>query len=200
MTTSPATRDQDLQLHRRLLDGDPVAPSDLAVAYLDHLVAYLARRNPSVDPAPRDTAAEDAIISLCKRPEVYSPDRMPLDRYLCMAAQRDLVNALARERRHTGHQAAWDAVEKSPTGGNKLRDDDADPVRILERQEEADERRRRWKSLVGTTSDALMVAFQYSYPTTRFQRSRVASRASTYSSSCMAAAGAMRPCVQLVSG
>lgn len=124
-------------LHQRLLDGDPVASSDLAVAYLDWLAAWLARTNPRDERHLCDTAAEDAILGLSKRPAAYDPERLGLEAYLRMAATRDLQNLRSRERRHSRHRADLDAVELSPDAGKYLWDEAGDPARIVERREEA---------------------------------------------------------------
>ena len=40
------TREQELELHQRLLAGDPVATSDLADAYIEHLMHWISERHP----------------------------------------------------------------------------------------------------------------------------------------------------------
>ncbi|HLH22128.1 MAG TPA: hypothetical protein VK066_06375 [Chloroflexota bacterium] len=125
-----------LALHQRLLDGDPVASSDLAGAYLDWLATWLTHVNPHDEPHMCNTAAEDAILGLIKRPEAYNPAKLGLEAYLRMAAKRDLQNLRSRERRHSQHRADLAAVELSPRAGKYLSDADEDPARIVERREE----------------------------------------------------------------
>lgn len=129
------SQDEALALHRRLLEGDPVASSDVAVAYLEPLARWLFRLNPRAERSECDTAAEDAILSWLKRPGAYDPVKMPLEAYLRMAAKRDLQNARHSERRHADRRADWGAVELSPTMGKHLMDVEADPARIVELQE-----------------------------------------------------------------
>lgn len=128
-------QDEGMKLIAALVAGDPVAPSDLAVAYLPPLSRRLARLNPRLDASQCDTAAEDAILDLIKRPRAYDPARMPLQAYLQMAAKRDLQNVQRAEARHAGRRAEWGAVELSRSRGNQLMDAEADPARIVELKE-----------------------------------------------------------------
>jgi len=129
-----------MAIWHRLVDGDPVAPSDLAVAYLDPLAGWLTASSPAIDPALCQTAAEDAILALITRPEAYHPERAALDTYLRVAARGDLKNAIDAETRRRSRTAAIDAVELSPAVRNRLHDDDADPARIVELAETVRER------------------------------------------------------------
>jgi hypothetical protein len=133
------SQDEASELHRRLLGRDPVAPSDVAAAYLEPLARWLARCHPQVDRSDCDTAAEDAILSLLKHPESYDRGGMLLEAYLRMAARRDLQNARRSEGRHAIRRADWGAVELSPFVGKYLMDADADPARIVELREMIEE-------------------------------------------------------------
>ncbi|HET8628271.1 MAG TPA: sigma factor [Thermomicrobiales bacterium] len=120
-------------LHARLLAGDPVAPAELAEAYLDHLAGWLQARNRGVrDPHLHDEAAEDALLALIKDPGSYDPARLGLTAYLHMSAQGDLRNLLAKERRRHVRQVDLTAVELSPARGKELWDTANDPARIVE--------------------------------------------------------------------
>lgn len=123
MPASLPTQAEALALHQRLLRDDPVAWNDVAWAYLDHLIAWLAPRNLSVPEDLRVTAAEDAVMSLCKRPASYDPARGELFPFLCMAAQRDLQNLLQKEKRHQG-AVSLESVEQSPQAGKYLGKED----------------------------------------------------------------------------
>lgn len=125
---------KEADLYQRLRDGDPLAPSDLAVAYLDDLADWLGARNPGADPHACQTAAEDALLSLMKNPASYKPELRGLTGYLRMAATGDLRNLLKSERRHTLRSTSFEAVELSGEAG-KLTQEDADPAVIAERRE-----------------------------------------------------------------
>ncbi|HEY7065728.1 MAG TPA: hypothetical protein VII06_29910 [Chloroflexota bacterium] len=149
------SQDQTIALHQRLLARDPVASSDLAVTYLDWLATWLTRVSPRDEPHLCNTAAEDAIMDLIKRPAAYNPGRLGLDAYLRMAAKRDLDNLRSRERRHTRRRVALDAVEHSPDAGKYLTDEDEDPARIVEQREEIMAKRTRAAPAVETATAGL---------------------------------------------
>ena len=126
-------------LHARLLAYDPVAPSDLAMAYFEPLTAWLEALYPRLYPHECATAAGDAIMALIKNPQSYKPERQrreSLLSYLRMSATAKLSNLLRAERRHGNRRANLDAVALSPVMGKYLGDEDADPARIVERREE----------------------------------------------------------------
>jgi hypothetical protein len=125
---------EEAELYERLRDGDPTAPSDLAVAYLDDLAGWLSAHNPGVDPHLCQSAAEDALLSLMKNPAAYKPELRGLTGYLRMAATGDLRNLLKSERRHTLRSVPFEDVELSGEAG-KLIQEDANPAVIVENRE-----------------------------------------------------------------
>lgn len=129
--TSPPADDEGRELYQRLVANDPLAPSDLAVAYLDHLTVWLSTRNPGVDPSVCATAAEDAILALIKNPASYNPDKLSLTAYLHMSAAGDLKNMLAAEYRLAGRRASLEAVEHSTEFGKLLGDESYDPQAVV---------------------------------------------------------------------
>jgi sigma-70-like protein len=140
MIPADATAAAHQELYRRLLDGDAVAPSDLAEAFLDQLAAELQRYNPQIDPHLCTEAAEDAILALIKNPRSYNPARgIALLGYLRMSAKGDLQNRQRKERRHADRRAGLEAVELAPAAGKCLQDGEADPLQILVRWEEIEE-------------------------------------------------------------
>lgn len=144
------TQEEALAVHQRLLVEDTLAPSDLAVAYLDPLAGWLRDRSPRSESGQCDSAAEDALLALIKNPSAYHPERGTLAGYLTMAAWRDLQNIQRSEQRHANHRADWGAVELSSTQGKYLQDVDMDPARIVERQEQIKEMaRERLPAAVG---------------------------------------------------
>ena len=134
---APSPADPGRALWERLVAGDdPTAPSDLAEAYLEPLATGLRRRYPGVDAAIPDTAAEEAILTLIRKPAAYKPGRQTLDVYLRMSAEGDLKNLLRSEERHRKRRADLEIVELSPSQGKYLWDEDADPASVVERAED----------------------------------------------------------------
>jgi DNA-directed RNA polymerase specialized sigma24 family protein len=111
-------------LLRRLRDGDPVAPSDFAAAYLDPLIAFLRATQRGVHEHALVTAAEDAVLSILRCPTVYVPSRSDLPTYLRMSALGDLRNLLERESRHHRQREDRDCVELPAEGGNDFPEDE----------------------------------------------------------------------------
>lgn len=111
--------DELLTLWRDLLaDGDSAGA--FAAAVLPPLEADLARRHWADDPADLVTAAGDAVLALIKRPGAYDPGRtVPLPKFLCVIAGRDLSNLRVREARHQKGRKSWDHVELSHPAGNE---------------------------------------------------------------------------------
>lgn len=130
-------------LHLRLLDQDPIAPADFAEAYFQPVAYSLMTRNSGVDSQLCYEAAGEAVLSLIKNPEIFRPDRGALDMFLRMSAQRDLLNLLAKERRHLLRRAPLEVVELAPTGRNVWQVDSNDPAAIIEQQVEAELRKAR---------------------------------------------------------
>jgi RNA polymerase sigma-70 factor (ECF subfamily) len=87
------------QIHRRLLDRDPIAPSELAETYLPLLIDHLKKKFKRISEHDVMQAAADAVLNYAERPERFDPARLDLEGYLTMSAQGDLLNALAKHRR-----------------------------------------------------------------------------------------------------
>jgi RNA polymerase sigma-70 factor (ECF subfamily) len=131
----PPSNDEATALLVRLRSGDPTAPSDLVVAYLDDLARWLQGRNPAVSAEECLTAAEDALLALIKNPTSFDPKRSSLLGYLRMSASGDLKNQWRAERRHVWRKTSLEDVELSPGEGKYLRDGEADPAQRLEVRE-----------------------------------------------------------------
>jgi DNA-directed RNA polymerase specialized sigma24 family protein len=111
-------------LHRRLAAGDPTATADFAAALLDPLVAYLWAGHPGTDDHLFYDAAIEALLSVMRNPAVYHPERAELPAFLRMAAKGDLLNLLAKERRHQDRREPADCVELEAVAGNSPPEDD----------------------------------------------------------------------------
>jgi DNA modification methylase len=100
------------ELHQRLLDGDLVAPQELAVAFLPAVIERLKQRFSRLDDdSLMLDAAADAILSYAERPSQYDPDRLRLLPYLVMSADGDLKNALRRQQRRAHRELPVAKVE-----------------------------------------------------------------------------------------
>jgi len=122
------TADVGAELLRRLAALDPLATTAFAEAYLAPLVAHLRANHPNADDHTRITAAEDAITSLFKKPERYTPGLRSLVGYLRMSAAGDLRNLLASEKRHHTRRENWDSVELDAAAGNSADGADDDDL------------------------------------------------------------------------
>lgn len=109
------------QIRQRLLEGDPTAPSELALAYLDRLVHRLHVRFPEVvDHDMLEDAAVDAILNYTEHPSRFNPSKSSLATYLEMSARGDLLNALDREARRRKREVPLEVVEQRGPGRNIL--------------------------------------------------------------------------------
>lgn len=132
--------DDAMRLYRRLLERDPVAPADFAVAFLKPLMAWLRRTNRAVDPVACEEAAGEAIVCFLNDPTKFDPQCLGVEAFLRMAAQRDLQNLLRKERRHQKNRRDWNVVERASPDGKYLgrEDDPSLPLQIVEaRQQQA---------------------------------------------------------------
>lgn len=107
------------QLHARLIQLDPLAPAEFAVAFLDELFRRLkARAASSSDETFLRDATTDALLDYIQHPTKYNPKKSALLTYLTMAAYRDLLNMFAKEKRRRRRELPLDIVEEIPDDGN----------------------------------------------------------------------------------
>jgi DNA-directed RNA polymerase specialized sigma subunit len=139
------TREEELILHRRLVDGDHVAPADLATTYLVPLIASLVKSNSRRVPREFiEEAAHVALMCLAKSPEKFDASQnraaLPLFAHLRRVAQRDVQNILRREKRHWRRRVSMEAVELPEFAGKYLgrNDDPSEPLQLREEAEKAD--------------------------------------------------------------
>ncbi len=104
MASSEDFDDFEQEIHRRLLDNDPTARSELAGKYLECLLDWLKHKFPSVDQELICNAATDTILDYTLYPSRFNPAKLSLFGYLKMSADRDLRNLLEKEKRKTEHQ------------------------------------------------------------------------------------------------
>jgi hypothetical protein len=123
MSASPSAcppPDRHQQLHQRLVDRDPTAPDDFAVAFLVPLITWLTEHNHAIQPDFIDEAAGRAILAVIHNPASYHPRDSTLEAYLRMSAQADLRNLLSCEARHRSRHERMEVVELSAEGGKYL--------------------------------------------------------------------------------
>lgn len=116
----------DLALHLQLVAGDKTASDECVVRWLPNLIRRLSSRNPVI--AARDeqliaAAALDTLFDYTLNPDKYDPERASLGYYLFNAAQRDLINALAREKTQRRDAISIHSVEFFLPGGNKFEEE-----------------------------------------------------------------------------
>lgn len=114
-------------LERLREPSDRVAAGAFSAEYFPGLVAWLCHRHPRADANLAHEAAGDALVGFLKDPGRYDAGRRSLVGYLRMAAERDLLNLLRRERRHfpkRRRRVELDGLAGKEIGSDLLRWDD----------------------------------------------------------------------------
>lgn len=109
-------RDFEYSIHRRLVERDPVATSELVEAYIEPLVRRLSGLFPRLDdPHFVHDAVVDALLNYIQHPERFDPIRGRLSAYLFMSARGDLLNKLKSESRRRTREVRLEDVEFHPS-------------------------------------------------------------------------------------
>lgn len=130
---TPASADE-LELHRRILDGDESAAGEVFARYMNWLVDALKARYPSVaryDETLVWDAVTDALFDYITRPHTYKPDLRGLKGFLYMAAYRDLLNAWRSVQPIVQHETSLDLLVElqAETGNSPIEEiDTTEPV------------------------------------------------------------------------
>ena len=141
-------KDWCADVHRRLVGEDPTASAELYKAIFSPLVGWLRVKGRTTDKELIRDAATDALVDYIKHPEKWNPGKATLVSYICMAADRDLLNALEKVQRIRKHEVLSADVEDEGFGRNVLSEDDGPAVDIdgllsaLERQVTSETDRR----------------------------------------------------------
>jgi DNA-directed RNA polymerase specialized sigma24 family protein len=121
----PGDAEHLLALHKRLLQGDRVAPEELAELLLERISAEVARQFPHTDIHLIYDGVADALLNYCAKPVCFDAARgVPLDRYLAQAAWRNVANSVRGEKRRRVREEKWaensdgKVVELHPSAGN----------------------------------------------------------------------------------
>jgi RNA polymerase sigma-70 factor (ECF subfamily) len=91
-------RDDDARLHKRLVDGDPLATTEIVQAYGEALLRALRRSMPRPEEELHDATVE-AMMKLFGRPELYDPSKGRLLSFLVAIAKHELLDKLRSRRR-----------------------------------------------------------------------------------------------------
>lgn len=111
-------------LHERLLSGDMTAPEEAARKYLPLIEAHVAARAWNIyhikDRELIWNATVDAVLlDYILHPARFDPSKSGLLGYLKRAAERDLINELAKNRRQQRGEDLYGDVEEGIRGRNK---------------------------------------------------------------------------------
>lgn len=113
-------KDWCVKAHSRLIGEDPTASADLYRAIFSPLVGWLHAKYRATDREPIRDATTDALVDYIKHPKKWDPIRGTLISYICMAADRDLQNALKKLQRRRKHEVLSADVEDEALDGNVL--------------------------------------------------------------------------------
>lgn len=120
---------QFLELHQRLLNGDRTASEEVASKLLSPLAKEIGRKFPRTDEQIVWDGVTDAILDYCARPDQFDAARgVPLDRFLSIAAWRNVANLLRGEvrrkvrERKVGQPEGESTVELGVAAGNLLQE------------------------------------------------------------------------------
>lgn len=89
------------EIHQLILKSDGLALSKLYVLYDKQLTFRLKKRFPKTSLTLIQEALNEALFGYFKNPFTYDPDKSSLLAFLDLAARRDLLNILQKEKKHT---------------------------------------------------------------------------------------------------
>jgi len=88
-----------IEIHGRILNGDPIAFAELCEQAIKALTATLMKTGLSTDEPLCQTVVHDLLLAYIEKPGKYDPNKLDLFPYLRMAAKADLKNAIDKEVR-----------------------------------------------------------------------------------------------------
>lgn len=129
--------DEGRALHAALFSADPTAPAAFADAFYGPLCAHLTRTYRYVSEDEAVSVAGNLIVALVQKPELYNPEKLPVDAFLRMAAGRKMSTTAERVGRRRRREIALDFVAEPPAARNEyMREDDgpswSDPRLVAE--------------------------------------------------------------------
>jgi len=126
MKASPA----EVGLHALILAGDSLALSKLYDSCGERIVGLLSsryRQTAAKDEALILAAVNEAFFGYHKNPATFDPEKGTLQRFLEVAAERDLLNLLAKEAKQGEKQNLPDDVELEVNFWNSIKKDQDGP-------------------------------------------------------------------------
>jgi RNA polymerase sigma-70 factor (ECF subfamily) len=115
MSNSSTT--DELILHKRVLQNDPVAPVEVFKHYMDRLVDILGREASCNEDMAYDSAV-DAVLAYLEEPGRYDPSKGRLVTYLIRVAKRRLLDrrrsATAQTRREQDFACSVELQARNP--------------------------------------------------------------------------------------
>jgi hypothetical protein len=119
-------------LHKLMLKGDATAPARIAELFLPILSRKISARSKNVHPHMVDTAVADALLNYLKNPKTLDPRKLPLGKFLLMAADRDLKNLLSSRAKEVERWGYKESVElEGSTAEQPTEESDETRARIL---------------------------------------------------------------------
>lgn len=101
--------DQETELHERMAAGDPLAPADVAAAYMLPL-ASVTKNDLRCDDDNAHDAAVDALLYYFDRVAEYDPSRGRLATYLVDIAKKRCIDRLRSSTRRAGRDEKFGAI------------------------------------------------------------------------------------------
>lgn len=116
--------DVGLELHSLVKGRDDLAFAKLYDYYGAAIATALQRWYPKIarnDDAFVLEAVNEAFLGYYKNPETFDPNKNTLQRFLEIAAERDLINILEREKKHAGKENLPENVELEEKFWNSIK-------------------------------------------------------------------------------
>lgn len=118
--------DKSLALHRLILSGDALALTKLYDEYGENIINALKIDFPNLarqDESHLLEAVNDALMGYYRNPNTFDPKQKSLKNFLILAAKRDLLNIIERNKKHNKkinfptdvevEENTWNRIKKS---------------------------------------------------------------------------------------
>ena len=135
---SNKANNEERQFHNSILDGDDLALSKLFGSYGNSVIKKIKSRYPNVtkkDEALILEAVNEAFFGFFKNPATYDPDKTGLHRFLEVAAERDLINLLSKDKKIPKRKNLPEDVELQERFWNSIKkEDDSTDWQIIQQE------------------------------------------------------------------